>query len=98
MQLYAILMLGLLWLLSLPLLLIEAYALADAVRRPGAMYEAYGKRTKGFWMILLMVGVLLGIFGLPITPGGSNLFLTVLAVLPAGVYLADVRPAVRGRW
>ncbi|HHW83023.1 MAG TPA: DUF2516 family protein [Actinomycetales bacterium] len=90
-------MLALTWVVSVPLFAVEAYALLDAIRRPGRMYEANMKRTKTFWVALLAVAALFGLIAIPIVPVFGNRFLMVLAVLPAGVYLADVRPALRGR-
>nr|NLD40597.1 DUF2516 family protein [Actinomycetales bacterium] len=85
------------WMISVPLFVLEVYALVDAVSRPGKMYEAYGKKTKMFWLALLAVAAVIGLVAIPIIQSGINIFLTVVAVLPAGVYLADVRPALRGR-
>ncbi|HZK05563.1 MAG TPA: DUF2516 family protein [Actinomycetaceae bacterium] len=85
------------WVVSVPLFAIEVFALADAAGRPGALFEANMKRPKTFWIALLAIGALFGLASLPFLQLPPNLFLTVLAVLPAGIYLADVRPALRGR-
>lgn len=99
MQLYFWLSYVLQWIVSAPLLVVEVIALVDAISRSGSMYEAYGKKSKQFWLILLAIGAVFGIIGLPIIPSSSNMFLTIIAVIPAGVYLADVRPLIRdGRW
>lgn len=78
-------------LLGLAAFLVEAWAFFQALRyRPDA-YLAAGKRTKQFWLIVtglcMAVGFVvilqpLSIFGL-------------LAVVGAGVFLADVRPALQ---
>lgn len=75
--------------LTLVALVIEAYALIHAVRTRPDAFEAAGKRTKNFWMAVTGVAVLLGFVSL----GGLGL-LAIIGVVAAGVYLADVRPAV----
>lgn len=69
---------------------LEIYAFVDAARRRPDAFVAAGKRTKNFWMLVSGLAVLVGfvsvfsvlsIFGL-------------LAVVAAGVYLADVKPAL----
>ncbi|HZG97714.1 MAG TPA: DUF2516 family protein [Nocardioidaceae bacterium] len=76
--------------LTLVLLLVKAFALLDALRRPPEVFVAADKQTKNLWLLLLGLAVaadvlLRGPFGL------INLLGTVAAL----VYLADVRPAVR---
>ncbi|MFH5821831.1 DUF2516 family protein [Georgenia sp. AZ-5] len=78
--------------LALVLFGIEVWALVDAARRPAAAFVAAGKRTKNFWLVLTGVAAAVGFVGI----GGSVGFLQFIAVVPAGVYLADVRPAVSG--
>lgn len=74
------------------LLIVEVWALVNALRfRPDA-YTAAGKRTKGFWILLTLVGVLLGV--LSFLGNGIGL-LALVGVVMAGVFLADVLPALR---
>ena len=80
-------------------------AALDCVRRSPVQFERAWKRTKSFWlaltggaaapaaqgddlisMALLAVGV----------PGTGSLILMLISATIAGVYLADVRPAVSG--
>ncbi len=93
---------GLYWLLALGTLALELAAFVDALRHPAPAYVAAFKRTRTFWLVLLGVMVLLGILSLPVTGLGFGLFGTMLVAVPAGVYFADVRPALtnlrRGRW
>lgn len=70
---------------------LSAYAFVDAVRRPKEAFEYASKRTKTFWSVLLGVAVALAFVSIN---GGIGL-LVILSVVAAGVYLADVRPAVR---
>ncbi|UNX54519.1 DUF2516 family protein [Georgenia sp. TF02-10] len=84
--------------LALVMLGLELWALVDAARRPAGAFTTAGKRTKTFWLVLLGVAAVIGFVAIP-PPLGIGLmggFLQLLAVVPAGVYLADVRPAVRG--
>ena len=65
--------------------------LVDALRcRPDA-FTAAGKRTKNFWLAILGVCLALSLFLFP-SPFSLQ---WILAVVGAGVYAADVRPALR---
>ncbi|WP_392544174.1 DUF2516 family protein [Oryzobacter telluris] len=76
--------------LSLVALGVEAWAVIDCVRRPTDAFTAAGKRTKGFWLAVTVVAALLGVVSLGAIPG----LLGIIGVIAAGVYLADVRPAL----
>lgn len=75
--------------LTLAALAIEVFAFVHALRTRPDAFVAAGKRTKQFWMAVTGVAILLGFVSL----GGLGL-LAILGVVAAGVYLADVRPAV----
>lgn len=75
--------------LSIAALGIEVYALVDCLRRRPDAFTAAGKRSKGFWLAVTGVAVLLGVVAL----GGLGL-LAIVAIVAAGVYLADVKPAL----
>ena len=77
-------------LLSLAALGVEIYALVDCARRRSDAFTAAGKRTKGFWLGVTMVATLLGF----VSVGGLGGILAIVAVIAAGVYLADVKPAL----
>lgn len=82
--------------LSLVVVGMCAFALFDALRRPGEAFSYAEKRTKGFWAGILALALLLAFLGIPPPLGRSGLIIfLVLAAVPAGIYLADVRPAVR---
>jgi len=74
---------------------LEVWALVHALRQPAGAFTAAGKRTKQFWGIVLAANVALGFLALPGGPfyGG---FLGLILVIPAAIYLTDVRPAVSG--
>ncbi|NHA66643.1 DUF2516 family protein [Phycicoccus flavus] len=76
-------------LLSIAALGVEAFALVDCLRRRPDAFTAAGKRTKTFWLVVTGVAVLLGIVAI-----GSTRLLGVIAIIAAGVYLADVKPAL----
>jgi hypothetical protein len=78
-------------LLGLAAFIMEVWALVDAARHRKDAYVAASKRTKTFWLVVLGVAVLLGFVSLR---NPLNLF-SLLAVVGAGIYLADVRPALR---
>jgi len=75
--------------LTLAALALEAFAFVHALKTRPDAFVAAGKRTKQFWMAVTGVAVLLGFVSL----GGFG-FLAIIGVVAAGVYLADVRPAV----
>lgn len=75
--------------LTLAALAIEVFAFVHALKTRPDAFVAAGKRTKQFWMAVTGVAILLGFVSL----GGLGL-LAILGVVAAGVYLADVRPAV----
>ncbi len=81
---------------------LEVWALVHAVMTPARSFEAADKRTKVFWVAVLAGAALVGFLSIPPPIGQSVLpvFLALIAVVAAGIYLADVRPAVtryRGR-
>ena len=76
--------------LSVVALGVEVYAFVDCLRRRPDAFPAAGKRTKAFWLILTGVSVLIGVLALSTVPG----LLAIVAVVAAGVYLADVKPAL----
>ena len=76
--------------LSVVALGVELYALVDCLRRRADAFTAAGKRTKQFWLLVTGVAALLGVIGL----GGGLGFLAIVAIVAAGVYLADVKPAL----
>lgn len=77
--------------LSLAILAMQIFAFTDALRHRPDAYVAAGKRTKPIWLAITGVALVLGFLTLS---NPLNLF-ALLGVLGAGVYLADVRPAVR---
>jgi hypothetical protein len=77
---------GAFFIISLAMLVVKLFALIDCVRQPPAAFVAMGKQTKQFWLILLAVAVATSLLGI----------LSVIGLIAALVYLADVRPAVRG--
>lgn len=83
--------------LCLAVLGMSLWALVDVLRRPADAFPYADKRTKGFWGAIMALAVLLAFISLPLPPaGGMGLILfTLLSAVAAGIYLADVRPAVR---
>jgi lysylphosphatidylglycerol synthetase-like protein (DUF2156 family) len=69
----------------------QVFALVDAARHRPDAFTAASKRTKQFWVIVLAVAAALGFVSV-LNP--LNIF-SLLAVVAAGIYLADVRPALR---
>lgn len=82
--------------LALMLFGVEIWALVDALRRPAPAFVTAGKRTKTFWLLVLAVAAVVGFLTLPPPIGIAQIggFFMFVAVVPAGIYLADVRPAI----
>ena len=76
--------------LSVVALGVEVYALVDCVRRRSDAFVAAGKRTKPFWLLVTGVATLLGV----VAVGGFPGLHAIIAIVAAGVYLADVKPAL----
>jgi hypothetical protein len=85
------------WVLSIAAFAMSGYALFHGARTPARAFAVAGKRTKRFWMIILALAALfsfssaVGYFGIGL--GQLNIF-AIASVIAAGVYLADVKPAV----
>ncbi len=72
------------------LIVLRAWALIDCATRKTAAFPAVDKLTKPSWLLILVVAGLLGTFASPpLWP------ISLISVVVAAVYLADVRPAVR---
>jgi hypothetical protein len=70
---------------------LSGFGLVDALRSRPDAFTAAGKRTKNFWLAVLGVAVALSI----VTVYSPFTIMWIAAVVGAGVYLADVRPALR---
>ena len=84
--------------LALVAFAVEVWALVHALRRPAAAFTYAGKRTKNFWVLVLAANVALGFVAIP-PPLGIGLLgglLAIILIVPAAIYLTDVRPAVGG--
>lgn len=82
--------------LYLAVLVMCVIALADAARRPASAFTTSGKRTKGFWLVVLGIATAVAFVAVPypVGIGGMGFFIAGIAAAAAGVYLADVRPAI----
>jgi hypothetical protein len=80
---------------------VETWAFVDAIVRPKAAFAAAAamgdnaaqRLTKQWWLIILGVAFVLGLYSAAY--GGGTGFLSILAFVAAAVYLAGVRPKVR---
>jgi hypothetical protein len=77
---------------------VEVWALVDACVRPAPAYRMAGKLSKPAWVGITAVAALVGLGGVPIgrVSSGFGGLLSIAALVAALIYLADVRPAVRG--
>ena len=69
---------------------LRLWAVVDCAMRKAAAFPAVDKLTKPAWLAILVVSGVFGTYVLP--PIG---FISLISVVVACVYLADVRPAVR---
>ena len=72
------------------LILLRVWALLDCITRQAAAFPAADKLTKPSWVAILVLANVLGYFG-----GPPTYPISLITVVVAAVYLADVRPAVR---
>jgi hypothetical protein len=74
------------------LVALRAWAALDCVTRRAAAFPAVDKLTKPAWLAILVFSGLFGSF----SALGSQLGpISLISVIVASIYLADVRPAVR---
>lgn len=71
--------------------LMAAFALIDALRHRAEAFVAADKRTKNFWLAVTGGATAVSFIGI----GGRFLLFTMIAAVGAGIYLADVRPALQ---
>ncbi|HEY9525112.1 MAG TPA: DUF2516 family protein [Thermopolyspora sp.] len=85
------------WLLAIAAAIMSVWALIHAIRTSAQAFAAAGKQTKRLWLIILAFATLfsiasaIGYFGVGL--GQLNIF-AIASVIAAGIYLADVKPAV----
>ena len=79
---------GIWYLTQIGAVVLGVWALIDTGLRPSQNFIAADKRTKGFWLGVNAVGVVVVVL-----MGMSSMF-GLLGVVANAVYLADVRPAL----
>jgi len=80
---------ALLQLVSLAVLVVQAWSVIDCAIRPTQAFPAAGKLTKPAWIAITAIALAVGVLF------GALSFLGIAAVVASVVYLVDVRPAVR---
>ncbi|WP_375482138.1 DUF2516 family protein [uncultured Jatrophihabitans sp.] len=79
------------------LVALRAWALLDCLTRKAAAFPAVDKLTKPAWATILLISGALGtLLGMPNGPASVLSVFSLVSAVVAAVYLADVRPAVRG--
>lgn len=86
---------------------VQIWAVSDCLRTPAADFQRVSKRSKQFWGALTGISAFFGFLyllpsatALAIPDLGMLMLINLAGATVAGVYLADVRPAlaeVRGR-
>ena len=85
------------WGLAIAAFGMSVWALVHAVRTPARAFAAAGKLSKNLWLVFTGLATIFtlaaasGYLGMGF--GMLNIF-TIASVIAAGVYLADVKPAV----
>lgn len=80
---------------------VQAFAFVDALRQRTDAFTAAGKLTKRLWLLITGVAFAIGIIFLinqlqaPDYMGYVFHPINIVALVAAGVYLADVRPAIK---
>lgn len=84
--------------LALVIFAVCLWALVDVLRRPAAAFSWASKRSRGFWLAVTAAATAVSFVCIPAPIGVSFLspIFGFAAAVAAGVYLADVRPAVSG--
>jgi hypothetical protein len=77
--------------LGIAALVLEVWALVQAIRFSKASYPAAGKQSKVLWVTLTAVGAAVGFVSFQ-NPLG---FLSIIAVAIAAIFLVSVLPALR---
>jgi Protein of unknown function (DUF2516) len=83
------------WGLAVAAFAVEVWALVEAIRTRPEAFLATGKQNKRLWLIILGFANLFGFAAAVEFLPALSIF-TIAAFIAAGIYLADVRPAVRG--
>ena len=92
----ALIQMWIFFVLAVALLALEVWALINALRFRADAYTAADKRSKTFWGVLTGLAVLLGFLSLPYPlGGGSSMLFMIAGVVIAGIFLADVLPALK---
>jgi hypothetical protein len=72
------------------------WAVVDCATRRPAAFAAAGKLTKTGWLTILVLATLFGYLVMqPFGYASCAHFVALIATCCAGVYLADVRPAIK---
>ncbi|MBG0813749.1 DUF2516 family protein [Planomonospora sp. ID82291] len=74
--------------------ILSTWALVHAIKTPARAFAVTGKQSKQVWLLILGFATLFSFAG-AVGYLNSIGFLVIISVVAAGVYLADVRPAVR---
>ncbi|GIH91237.1 DUF2516 family protein [Planobispora siamensis] len=82
------------WVLALGAFAMSVWALVHALRTPARSFAVTGKLSKKLWMLILGFATLFA-FAAAVGYLYALSIFTIASVIASGIYLADVRPAVR---
>ncbi|GII79703.1 hypothetical protein Sru01_46850 [Sphaerisporangium rufum] len=81
------------WLLAIGAFALCAWALVHALRTPARAFAVAGKLSKKLWLLILGLASLFT-FATAVQYLSVLSIFTIASVIGAGIYLADVKPAV----
>ncbi|WP_184537959.1 DUF2516 family protein [Streptosporangium becharense] len=82
------------WILAVGVFALSGWALLHALKTPAQAFAVTGKQTKNLWLVILGLAALFG-FAAAVQYISVLSIFTIASVIASGIYLADVRPAVR---
>ncbi|RCG31899.1 DUF2516 family protein [Sphaerisporangium album] len=82
------------WLLAVAALVMCVWALVHAVATPARAFAVAGKLSKQLWLLILGFATLFA-FAAAVRYLSVLSIFTIASVIGSGIYLADVKPAVK---
>ncbi|GII02948.1 DUF2516 family protein [Planobispora takensis] len=82
------------WVLAIGAFAMSIWAFVHALRTPARSFAVTGKQSKKLWTIILGFATLFA-FAAAVRYLPTLGIFTIASVIASGIYLADVRPAVR---
>ncbi|MEU9890884.1 DUF2516 family protein [Sphaerisporangium sp. NPDC051017] len=82
------------WLLAIAAFVMCVWAMVHAIRTPARAFAVAGKLSKQLWLLILGFATLFS-FAAAVQYLSVLSIFTIASVIGSGIYLADVKPAVK---